>query len=230
MPPRYVLIANPGTRRCETYRRELAAFWAARGATPEVEVVPGRRWPGGTAIWTGCRRSTDPPSSGWSRRARTTTSTRLLLEAGARDDPSRAAVRLARRCHCRRACSFGPACGTAGSAAYSRVCTSRSPPARTCGRRPARWPSPRCSTRRRPAGGCTRPACRCRWLENPADVFPVLDRRRPGRWPTAYVKLNTGSSATGMASSARPPTRYTSGTTTLAELGGGFFNSRRLRR
>ena len=36
--PRYVLIANPGTKRCETYRRELLAFWADRGATPEVEV------------------------------------------------------------------------------------------------------------------------------------------------------------------------------------------------
>src|SRR3954471_2768480 len=40
MPPRYVLIANPGTKRCETYLRELAAWWAARGATPEVELVP----------------------------------------------------------------------------------------------------------------------------------------------------------------------------------------------
>src|SRR5262249_10679555 len=38
--PRYVLIANPGTKRCETYRRELLAFWAARGVVPEVELVP----------------------------------------------------------------------------------------------------------------------------------------------------------------------------------------------
>ena len=38
--PRYVLIANPGTKRCETYRRELLAFWAGRGVTPDVEVVP----------------------------------------------------------------------------------------------------------------------------------------------------------------------------------------------
>src|ERR1700719_3552033 len=38
--PRYLLIANPGTKRCETYRRELQTFWAGRGVTPEVEVVP----------------------------------------------------------------------------------------------------------------------------------------------------------------------------------------------
>ena len=40
MPPRYVLIANPGTPRCATYRRELLAFWAARGKTPDFTIVP----------------------------------------------------------------------------------------------------------------------------------------------------------------------------------------------
>ena len=40
MPPHYVLIANPGTKRCETYLRELSAFWAARGEAAEVDLVP----------------------------------------------------------------------------------------------------------------------------------------------------------------------------------------------
>ena len=37
--PRYVLVTNPGTKRCETYHRELLAFWAKRGVTPEVELI-----------------------------------------------------------------------------------------------------------------------------------------------------------------------------------------------
>jgi len=38
--PRYILIANPGTKRSETYRHELLAFEEARGVTPEVELAP----------------------------------------------------------------------------------------------------------------------------------------------------------------------------------------------
>ena len=34
------MIANPGTKRCETYRAELGAYWSARGVTVELEVVP----------------------------------------------------------------------------------------------------------------------------------------------------------------------------------------------
>ena len=38
--PRYVAIANPAGKRWQAYRPELEAFWAERGAIPEVEVVP----------------------------------------------------------------------------------------------------------------------------------------------------------------------------------------------
>jgi glutathione synthase/RimK-type ligase-like ATP-grasp enzyme len=66
------------------------------------------------------------------------------------------------------------------------------------------------------------------WLANPRDVFAEAADSRQGRgWRTAYLKLNTGSSATGIIA-LRPDGAGFHGTTTLAEIGGGFFNSRRL--
>src|SRR5438067_1211780 len=83
MPPRYVLVANPGTRRCETYRRELAAFWAARGATADVELVPWAAVVPRDGNLNRLPAFVRPESPGKDDDA-----TRLLLEAGARDDPS----------------------------------------------------------------------------------------------------------------------------------------------
>ncbi|MGL6077026.1 MAG: STM4014 family protein [Fimbriiglobus sp.] len=37
---RYIVLANPGTPRGDGYVAELRAFWAARGAKPEIVVVP----------------------------------------------------------------------------------------------------------------------------------------------------------------------------------------------
>jgi hypothetical protein len=37
---RYVVLANPGTPRGDGYVAELRAFWAARGESPEIVVVP----------------------------------------------------------------------------------------------------------------------------------------------------------------------------------------------
>jgi hypothetical protein len=38
--PRYVAIANPQGKRWQAYAAALTEFWSARGASPEVEVVP----------------------------------------------------------------------------------------------------------------------------------------------------------------------------------------------
>ena len=49
------------------------------------------------------------------------------------------------------------------------------------------------------------------------------------RWPTAYIKLNTGSSATGIVV-VSPLTGDVSAVTSLAEIDGAFYNSRLVRR
>ena len=199
MPPRYVLIANPGTKRCETYRRELAAVLGrprgdAGGRTrPVGRGGPAGRQPGRPA---GVRPAGRRPAgvAGQGRRRR----------PGCCSKPGPATTRPSRRatggrCRCRRACSCGRGCCTAGSAGCSRPApVVRRPPAPDADRLPAGrrrdvrqdGDVPAVARRRR-----TGPA----WLENPADVFAelVADRARTG-WPTAYLKLNTGSSATGI--------------------------------
>src|SRR5262249_50830133 len=66
------------------------------------------------------------------------------------------------------------------------------------------------------------------WLEDHRDGFQGLadSAGRRGR-RTVSLKLNTGSSATGIIVLRSEGTRF-HGTTTLAEIGGRFFNSRRL--
>src|SRR6266550_2467104 len=86
--PRYLLIANPETKRCETYHRELLMFWANRGVVPEVEVVPWAdvvRRAGSLDGLPAFDRAAVVrlESPGKDERV-----TRLLLEAGALDDPA----------------------------------------------------------------------------------------------------------------------------------------------
>ena len=226
--PRYVLIANPGTKRCEAYRHELLAFWAARRVTPEVELVP---W-ADLVPRDGCLDDLpafDRPavvrleSPGKDERV-----TRLLLEAGARDDqaepprdwhslemPKGLLLRpglLYRGFHrvlrgLRRAFDARPhlvpsACPLAIAEMFDKTAT----------------------VRKLHAAGVPVPA----WLEDPRDVFAELTTSAAGRaWRTAYLKLNTGSSATGIIALRAMETGF-HGTTTLAEIDGQFFNSRRL--
>jgi glutathione synthase/RimK-type ligase-like ATP-grasp enzyme len=66
------------------------------------------------------------------------------------------------------------------------------------------------------------------WLTNPRDASAEVVRSADGEgWPTVYLKSNTGSSATGIIVLCLERGRL-HGTTTLAEIGGQFFNSRRL--
>src|SRR3954469_14538997 len=85
--PRYVLIANPGTKRCETYRRELLAVWAGRGVTPALEVVPWAVVAPRDGNLDGLPAFDRPAVVRLESPGKDDEATRLLLEAGARDDP-----------------------------------------------------------------------------------------------------------------------------------------------
>ena len=93
--PRYMLIANPGTKRCELYRRELIAFWSARGVAVDLETVP---WAdivlrgGALTIFAAFDR---PAIVRLESPGKDHEVTRLLLESGARGDPDEPRVRLA---------------------------------------------------------------------------------------------------------------------------------------
>lgn len=87
-PPRYVLIANPATKRCETYRGELTAYWAARGLAAELEVVPWAEVVPRDGSLDALPAVDKPAVVRMESPGKDDQVTRLLLEAGARDDSS----------------------------------------------------------------------------------------------------------------------------------------------
>jgi hypothetical protein len=223
--PRYVLIANPGTKRCETYRRELLTFWAGRGVMPEVEVVP---W-ADVVPRDGCLDDLpafDRPavvrleSPGKDGRV-----LRLLLEAGARDDPAEPPCDW-RSLEVPRGLLPRPGLWYRGFRrvlrGLARALVARPHLAPTaCPLALAEMFDKAATAARLRAAGVPVPD----WLDDPRDVFAELAGAAGRR--TIYLKLNAGSSATGIVALHSEAGRV-HGTTTLAELGGRFFSSRRL--
>jgi hypothetical protein len=225
------MIANPGTKRCETYLTELTAYWQARGAAVELEIVP---W--ADVVMRDGNLDTlpafdKPAVVRMESPGKDDTATRLLLEAGARDDSTepprdwraielpkgllvrpgllyrgfhRVLVGL-RKSFDARSHLAPTACPLAIAAMFDKTVTAWK-------LNRAEVPVPDMLDRQ------TDPAC----LISECSV--------QHRWPTAYVKLNTGSSATGIVVLHFAPNEPPFGITTLAELGGAFYNSRLVRR
>jgi hypothetical protein len=226
--PRYVLIANPATKRHATYHRELLAFWADRGVTPEIDVIPWADVVPRDGNLDGLAAFDRPAVVRMESPGKDNHVTRLLLEAGARDDPAEPPcdwralempkgllVRpglyyrgFRRVLHgLRRAFGVGPhltptACALAVAEMFDKTATAAK-------LRAAGVPVPN-------------------WLAEARNLFPEGLNAHTGRgWRTAYLKLNAGSSATGIIV-VRREGQTIHGTTTLVEFGGRFFNSRLL--
>jgi glutathione synthase/RimK-type ligase-like ATP-grasp enzyme len=226
--PRHVLIANPGTKRCETYRRELLAFWAGRGVTPEVEVVPWADVVPRDGSLDGLPAFDRPAVVRLESPGKDECATRLLLEAGARDNPAEP-PRDWRSVELPKGLLLRPGLYYRG---FRRVLRGLS---RAFDARPHLTPTASplavaemfdktATAAKLHAAGVPVP----NWLANPRDVFAEVLESESGRgWQTVYLKLNTGSSATGIIALRLEGERF-HGTTTLAEIGGRFFNSRRL--
>lgn len=229
-PPRYLLIANPGTKRCETYRAELRAYWAARGASPEVEMVPWTEVVARDGVLDELGAFDAPAVVRMESPGKDDDATRLLLEAGARDDPRepprdwrvlplpkgllvrpgllyrgfRRVLRGLRKSFDARPHLMPTACPLAVAHMFDKMST-----ALTIGK--AGVPIPDMLT------------------FPPADFAVVRGAVVSCGWPTAYVKLNTGSSATGIVA-LHADADEPFGVTTLANIGGAFYNSRLVRR
>ena len=232
MPPRYVLIANPGTKRCDTYLRELAAWWAARGHTPEVELVPWADVIPRDGNLDGLAAFDRPAVVRLESPGKDDHVTRLLLEAGARGDPNeppcdwrslplpkgllvrpglwyrgfRRVLEGLRRSFDARPHLRPTACPLAVAEMFDKTATAR-----------------RLEAADVPVPNMLPPD------DLPTDAHTLTYLALERRWPVVYVKLNTGSSATGIVVLDFRPDRVT-GLTTLAEVDGRFFNSRLLQR
>ena len=232
MTPRYVLIANPGTKRCETYRAELLAYWQARGVAVELEVVPWSDVIPRDGNLDDLPALDRPAIVRMESPGKDDTATRLLLEAGARDDPSEPS-RDWRALELPKGLLVRPRLLYRG---FRRVLAGlrKSFDARPH-LRPTACPLAiaemfdKCATAEKvESAGVPVPEW---WNVQLQNCHRLYEEVGDTHWPTAYLKLNTGSSATGIVVLHTEGGPYpTFGMTTLAEIDGRFYNSRLVRR
>jgi hypothetical protein len=84
--PRYIAIANPDSKRWQTFAHDLAEFWAERGVEPEVVVVPWRDVVPRDGNFDDLHAFDTPAIVRLESPGRDFEVTRLLLEAGERSD------------------------------------------------------------------------------------------------------------------------------------------------
>jgi hypothetical protein len=225
--PRYIAIANPDGKRWQAYAPELLAFWRECGVEPEIEVVPWREVVPCDGDLDGLTAFDRPALVRMESPGRDFEVMKLLLQAGERATGQASGIdwstlalqkgRLLRpgllyqgfRCvlaGLRRSFDRRPhlkplACPLAIAEMFDKntTCDRLTAAGIPC---PPTPPVP----------------------DSPDELFAELRRRHFG---TAYVKLNTGSSASGIAvvhALDEPPWAVSS----VVRLDDGFYSTRRL--
>ena len=226
-PPRYVAIANPDGKRWQTYARELFAFWEERGVRPEVEVVPWHMVVPRDGNLDGLPAFDRPALVRLDSPGRDFEVTRLLLQAGARVEPGAGGTDWLALSY-RKGELVRPGLLYSG---FRRILEGlrRAFDARphlrplACPLAVAEVFDKNASSARLDAAGIPTPPS----LEPPATPGQLLAALRARRFPTAYVKLNTGSSAASIAV-VHPLDERPWGLSSVARLDGGFYSTRRL--
>jgi hypothetical protein len=229
MPPRYIAIANPDGKRWQLYARELSTFWGERGVTPDVEVIPWSTVVSRDGNLDGLSAFDRPALVRLESPGRDFAVTKLLLRAGQRETASAADVDFASLSY-RKGRLVQPGLLYRG---FRRVLEGlhASFAARphltplSCPRAVAEMFDKNATAARLEAAGIPCPPS----FAAPDTPEALLDELRRRHWPTAYVKLNTGSSASGIAvvhALDDPPWAVSS----VVRLDDGFYSSRRLQR
>jgi glutathione synthase/RimK-type ligase-like ATP-grasp enzyme len=224
--PRYLAIANPDGKRWQAYQAALLAFWRRHGVEPNIEVVSWRELVPRDGCLDGLAAFDRPALVRLESPGRDFEVARLLLEAGSRETPGEETdwstlvyekgrlvrpgllYRGFRRVLARLRAGFDArphlrplACPLAVAELFDKNRTSA----------------------RLSAAGIPCPPS----LEAPPTSAELLAELRRHGFATAYVKLNTGSSASAIAvvrAGDDPPWAVSS----LVRLGDGFFSTRRL--
>jgi glutathione synthase/RimK-type ligase-like ATP-grasp enzyme len=227
--PRYLVLANADSKRWQAYAHDLSAFWQERGIEPDVDLIPWREV-------VPCLGDLDPmPAFDAPAVVRLESPGRdfevmkLLLKAGAVEDagePPRDWLSLPY--------SLGQMVrpdlfhGGFRQVLHGLRSAFDARPHLTplsCPLAVAELFDKRATAARLVAAGLPCPPS----LPPPASARELLDELRAHGFYTAYVKLNTGSAATGIAvvhAGDEPPWAITS----LLRRAGGFYNTRRLQR
>jgi glutathione synthase/RimK-type ligase-like ATP-grasp enzyme len=221
--PRYLVIANPDSKRWQTYAHDLAGFWQERGLRPDIHLLPWREVvPRGGRIddLPGIQQ---PALLRLESPGRDFEVAKLLLLAG---DPCGPWLDL----------SYRKGQLVAPNLFYRGFCRVLQGLRRSLDARPKLRPlacplaiaemfDKRATAERLRAAGIPCPPT----LPAPPAPGPLLEYLRAHRISTAYVKLNTGSSASGIAVvHALDDAPWA--ISTVIRLDGGFFSTRRLRR
>lgn len=225
--PRYLAIANPAGKRWQTYERELREFWRGRGCEPSIDVIPWREIVprdgdlDGLAAFdrAGLLRLESP--------GKDFEVSRLLLQAGTREAPGDNGTDWATLSY-EKGRQVRPGLLYRG---FRRVLEGlqRSLAARphlqtlACPLAVAELFDKNATSARLTSAGIPVPDA----IAAPATSAELLESIRQKRFTTAYVKLNTGSSASSMAvvhACDKPAWAWSS----LLRLNGGFYSTRRL--
>jgi hypothetical protein len=226
---RYVVLANPGSKRWLAYAADLTAFWQDRGDRPDVELVHWAEVVPRDGNLDGLSAFDRPALVRLESPGQDFAVTRLLLQAGARDAANEAdgnwdtlpyrkgqlvrprlfyqgflrVLRGLRQAFDARPHLQPLACPLAVGELFDKNAT----------------------TARLTAAGLPCPPS----LDAPVTSEALLDELRARHWQTAYVKLNTGSSASGIAV-VHALERRPWATSSVIRLDGDFYSTRRLRR
>jgi hypothetical protein len=224
--PRYVVLANPDGLRWRAYEPELRAFWAERGVAPDIVVVPWR-----DAVAAGGRLDAlaafdrpavvrmESPGRDWEV-------SRMLLRLGSVDEDDSADTDWL-GLEYRRGELVRPGLFYAGLRHVLRglrASFDARPHLRptACPLQLLEMFDKNASGTRLAAAGVPVPPS----LVAPAEPAALLERLRRERYEPAYVKLNTGSSASAIA--VVQPRDTPHATSSIAVRGGAFYSTRRL--
>lgn len=220
-PPRYVLIANPGTKRCELFCRALREFGADLAVVPWTDVVRTEgRLDGMAAFDRAAIVRLESPG-------KNVDVTRLLCSAGDRSGTDWNAVEIARGQLVRPGLWYAGFCRVLDGLKRSFDARPHLRPT-ACPLAIATMFDKNRTLEMLRAANLPVPD----WI--PPDELPnspneLLARLRERNWKTAYVKLNTGAAAVGIVYIRFDSDGEPTGVTTLLERGGSYFNTRRLR-
>jgi len=224
--PRYLLLANPGGKRCQAYLRELDEFWKARNIAPEIEIAAWRDLVQRDGNLDGLAAFDQPALVRFESPGKDPEVARLLLQAGERatgepgndwlDLPYQKGRQLRPGLLYRGFCRVLDGLQQSLSARPWLKTTA-------CPRAIAEMFDKNATSARLAIAEIPVPES----IAPPATTSELLEELKKRRWRTAYVKLNTGSSASCMAvlhALDDPPWLLSS----LLRLEDGFFSTRKL--
>jgi hypothetical protein len=230
MAPRTILIANPGTKRCETYLQEQARFWATRGREANVVVVPWAEIVPRDGNLDDLALFDQPALVRLESPGKDDGVTRHLLNAGSRDDPGEprrdwSDVPLSKGMLVRPGLVDRGFRRVLRGLRDSFDCRPHLKPS-ACSLAIAEMFDKRATCKKLESLGIPIPATLYHYSD--AEMEEALFSNLFS-WPTTYLKLNSGSSATGIVTLYLNEDRYfTRGLSTLAPTEEGFFNTRLL--